>query len=129
MANAPIEPIVINDPEFGTIAWTPGEHAQGHLANLSPEEQEVITEEVAKMAPDHARQLTATVCILSGVLKDMKSMGASLEKIRHVVSVPPIVINVDLGLDRFQGPGPTFWDPPIPPKRRRSWLEDLFGGW
>ncbi len=111
MANTPIEPIVVNDPKFGTLTWTPGEHAQGHLAGLSSDERAVIMEQVAAMVPNHARQLTETACVVSDILNFMRDAGASLEDIRDVVSVPIPVIEVDLEA------GPSFWPIPAQPER------------
>ncbi len=115
MANTPIELIVIDDPEFGTLTWTPGEHAQGHLVGLEPDEQAAIMEQIAEMAPEHARQLTQTVCILTGIAESMKSIGMPLKSFRDIISVPLPVIEVDL--DAFQGPGPSFWRPPVQPRK------------
>lgn len=45
--------------------------------------------------------------------------------IGHTAAMSLAICGFEVQLMVIDGPGPSFWDPP---KRRRSWLEDLFGG-
>ena len=110
MADTPTvdSPVIIDidHPVLGAFTWEPGAHAQQHLADLPEEERERVVADLTAAIIGHAAGMSLVICGFQ---------------------VQLMVIEGDL--DRFQGPGPSFWDPPIPPKRRRSWLKDLFGEW